>query len=185
MVGDQLKTEGQKELLKLSELSLQIDSYDDIFSDFDPRPFSQRALSDDFLQEAKRASRDKSSGTFLLQFMMPKDRRSIAEEQLIKRRLKEHFKKHYLELIKEVGRVKREGSLLIASGIIVALVGGYVGLLAEQSFFAHVGLIVLEPASWFCIWTGFDRLFFTWREQAQALHFYEKMSNADVVFESY
>lgn len=184
-MGDQGKSEAQKELLRLSELSLQIDTYDDIFSDFDPRPFSQRAVSDDFLQEARRASRDKASGSFLLQFMMPKERRSIAEEQLIKRRLKEHFKKHYLEMVREVAGVRREGSMLIATGVIVALIGGYVGLLAEQSFFAHVGLIILEPASWFCIWTGFDRIIFNWRDNKHNLDFYEKMSNADVVFESY
>ena len=52
----------QTALLKKSEISLSLDNYDDIFSDFDPRPFSQRALSDDFLIEAKKASRDKVSG---------------------------------------------------------------------------------------------------------------------------
>jgi len=35
----------KKKLLQLSEISLIIDTYDDIFSDFDPRPYSQRALA--------------------------------------------------------------------------------------------------------------------------------------------
>ena len=37
-------------------ISLWIDSYDDIFSDFDPRPFSARNISDDFLYEVKKTS---------------------------------------------------------------------------------------------------------------------------------
>ena len=60
----------KKKLLQLSEISLIIDTYDDIFSDFDPRPYSQRALSDDFLLEARKASKDKVSGTFELNFLV-------------------------------------------------------------------------------------------------------------------
>ncbi|MBI2151367.1 hypothetical protein HYU21_01420, partial [Candidatus Woesearchaeota archaeon] len=30
-------------------ISLVLDSYDDIFSDFDPRDYSEKALSEDFL----------------------------------------------------------------------------------------------------------------------------------------
>ena len=47
-----------KELLEKTQISLWLDDYADIFSDFDPRPFSQRALSDDFLNEAKKVVRE-------------------------------------------------------------------------------------------------------------------------------
>ena len=43
--------EETEKLLQQSEISLLLDSYDDIFSDFDPRPYNQRALSQDFLAE--------------------------------------------------------------------------------------------------------------------------------------
>ena len=56
---DQLELARTQKLLGLSNISLSLNSYDDIFSGFDPRPYSQRALSDDFLAESKRASRDK------------------------------------------------------------------------------------------------------------------------------
>jgi hypothetical protein len=45
-----------------NEIKLMLDTYDDIFSDFDPRPFSQRTLSEDFLEEARKASREKEMG---------------------------------------------------------------------------------------------------------------------------
>ena len=35
--------------LREGNISLVLDSYDDLFSDFDPRDYSQKALSDDFL----------------------------------------------------------------------------------------------------------------------------------------
>ena len=36
-------------------ISIVLDSYDDLFSDFDPRPYRIRALSDDFLLECKKS----------------------------------------------------------------------------------------------------------------------------------
>ena len=39
--------------LKEGNISLILDSYDDIFSDFDQRDFSERSLSDDFLIECR------------------------------------------------------------------------------------------------------------------------------------
>ena len=72
-------------------ISLILDSYDDIFSDFDPRPFAHRALSDDFLLEAKRAARDKQ-GSLELRFLIPKNERKLDAETIIKGRLREHFK---------------------------------------------------------------------------------------------
>ena len=48
--------------LREGNISLILDSYNDMFSDFDPRSFSERALSDDFLSECKRAARDKDIG---------------------------------------------------------------------------------------------------------------------------
>lgn len=172
------------EPVRAAEISLQLDTYEDIFSDFDPRPFSQRALSDDFLQEARRASRDKPNGALELRFIMPKEERSPAEEQLIKRRLKDHFHKHYVSLIGKLSAIKQKGYALIVIGILVALIGGYIALY-EHSFFAKVAIIVLEPASWFSIWSGFDHLVFNGKEQEEDMMFYEKMQNADILFESY
>ncbi len=71
-------------LLKASEISIILDTYDDIFSDFDPRPYSERALSDDFLIEANKASRDKASGQIELIFLIPQKMRNIESENLIK-----------------------------------------------------------------------------------------------------
>ncbi len=82
----------KEKLLRMSEISLWLDHYDDIFSNFDPRPYSQKALSDDFLLETKRASRDKVSGQIELKFLVKAEMRNKKQENLIRRRLKEHFK---------------------------------------------------------------------------------------------
>lgn len=81
--------------LQMANISIILDNYDDIFSDFDPRPYSERALSHDFLRECKKASIDKDDTGLELRLMIPKDKRNFATELLIRKRLKAHFLKHY------------------------------------------------------------------------------------------
>lgn len=50
----------KQSLLELAEVSILLDSYDDIFSDFDPSAYSERTLSDDFIIQAKKNFRNKS-----------------------------------------------------------------------------------------------------------------------------
>ena len=73
--------EDKSKLAGMSEISLNLDSYDDIFSDFDPRPYSERAMSQDFLAEAHRASIDKGFGQIELNFLIPKNKRKKHEDR--------------------------------------------------------------------------------------------------------
>ena len=78
-------------------ISLILDSYDDIFSDFDPRSYSEKALSDDFLEECKKAAKDKEERPEL-RLLVQKNKRDYKDEIRIKKRLREHFQRHYKEL---------------------------------------------------------------------------------------
>lgn len=173
------------ELIKASAISLTLNTYDDIFSDFDPRPYSQRALSDDFLQEMRRATRDKTSGNIELRFLMPISKRVASEEITIKRRLREHFKKHYLQELEENKNIRKRGILMTLLGLIFIVTATSIASYSPDSFVYHLIVVVLEPAGWFTAWTGMDVLFYTAKEQKSQLDFYEKMSNAEAEFISY
>ena len=95
------KTMGKIQLPVEHEISLWLDTYEDIFSDFDPRPLGQRALSDDFLSEAKRAIRERKEGSFELHLLIPTTQRSSATEAVVRKRLREHFTKHATRLAGE------------------------------------------------------------------------------------
>ena len=73
--------------LREDNIGLILNSYEDIFSDFDPRPHNVRALSDDFLLECKKASVDMND-ELELRFLIPKHKRSANEEYEIRKRLK-------------------------------------------------------------------------------------------------
>ncbi len=170
--------------LREGNVSLILDSYKDLFSDFDPRNYSERAISDDFLVECKRAVREKTTEEFELRLLIPKNKREINQENSIKRRLKTHFIKHYEEKEKEIKKIIGEGILWVCLGIIinVIVVSGFFKI--ENNIFLAF-LSILEIPSWFLIWEGLGKTFIEVRKKKSDLGFYKKMSRAQIYFLSY
>ncbi len=177
--------EKEEESEKQANISLILDTYDDIFSDFDPRPYSERAMSDDFLNEMRNASRDKPSGGIELTLSMPADKRNLTKEGLIKRRLIEHFKKHHLEMQREYKRIRNKGITLAAIGISMITAASYLASLKLESFWFHFLIILLEPGGWFLGWTGLDQLYYTIEEHKKDMRFYDKMTRCEITFVSH
>ena len=183
------KEAGQKNLLKISEISLILDNYDDIFSDFDPRPYPERALSDDFLIEAKKASRDIKSGGLSLKLMIPRKEENNEKERLIKKRLKEHFKRHAELARLEIKRIIKLGVTMTVAGSLMLFASSYISVLAgrfvTQELVLSLIYTLLEPAGWFMAWTGLDQIFYGTKEKKPEKEFYENMEKCDIVFVEY
>ncbi len=177
--------EERHKLLQMSEISLWLDTYDDIFSDFDPRPYSQRSLSDDFLMEAKKASKEKTSGRIELRFLIPRGMRNVEQEVTIKRRLHEHFKKHYEMHRDEVSGTRRMSFFAIFAGMLMMVAATYISSKKSTDFFYNLFIVILEPGGWFITWFALDQLFYAGRQQKQDLEFYKKMSRCDIEFLPY
>jgi hypothetical protein len=165
-------------------LSLWLDTYDDIFSDFDPRPYGQRALSEDFLAEARRAVRDRRDEVPELRLLVSASARNLDDEATIRKRLRDHFRKHAEQLARE-----RRRATWLSLG--VAVVGFAVmtasALLRRQpeTVTRTMLYVFLEPAGWFAVWFGFDHLFYGTRDISREHAFYRKMARTDVVFTAY
>jgi hypothetical protein len=191
----------KQNMLKMSQITLTLDTYDDLFSDFDPRPYIERALSIDFLSEIKGASREKPNGAIELKLLVPKVKRNQKDETLIIKRLRNHFRKHYEMLRKEVKKIKKIGALMIGVGffvgiLVVLVIEGVTHNMDHSMFFQNpliwlatifpsVILVLMEPASWFLIWEGMNKIAFHWQEKKPDLDFYEKMTKCEIVFEEY
>ena len=178
------------ELLHASEISLILKEYNDIFSDFDPRPYSQRTLSDDFLAEAKKASKVKKIGELELKFLAPEGKRVPAQEAMIKKRLHEYFRKHNALLHAEMHSIKMYGVKLTLLGFGMLILATYFKIIelkapADFEMLYAFMLTILEPAGWFTAWTGLDHIIYKPREKNEDHEFYEKMSRAKISFTSY
>jgi len=164
------------------QITLSLDTYDDIFSDFDIRHYSERTLSDDFLFEAKKASREKSSGRLELNFSIPKKERNLRDEAVIIKRLKAHFHKHHNRIQKEISATKKNGAMMTFAGIVMLVFAGYLSSLKSDEFIIHLTKTLLEPAGWFLAWTGMDNIIDQWKSLKHDLEFYKKMSECEIEF---
>lgn len=167
-----------------SEVRFAINNYEDIFSDFDPRPVPLKGFSEDFLQEAKRAAIVKEEKIDFI-FMIPKAGRNIKEETKIEDRLKKYFRKHLHILEKEKKKVIKKGLSFTIVGVILMFAATYLFFKFQNaSFAASFFTIMLEPASWFLFWEGLDLIIFEAKEVDPNLDFHKKMANARIRFVS-
>jgi len=180
--ASKIKEEQKEKILKLSEISLWLDTYDDIFSDFDPRPYSERSLSDDFLLEAKKAAKEKSSGKIELKFLIPDDRRNHELENVIKKRLHGHFKRHHDILHEEMTGIVKNGVAFVAIGVLMMVLAAYVAIMAANNFLLTLVVVLLEPGGWFMLWFGLDKIFYGYNQKNSELQFYEKMTKCEISF---
>lgn len=167
------------------DISLWLDDYNDLFSDFDSRDASVRAISIDFLDEAKRAAADKEQG-MQLNLLIPKNKRSSKLEHIIQHRLKNHFERHYKLLKKEKSGLIKNGLGFLLAGIILMALAAYVLTNSgEKTTITRFLLILFEPAGWFFFWEGLDVILFKPKEKKENLEFYKKLYHAQINFDSY
>lgn len=172
------------EIFRERNISLILEGYNDIFSDFDPRSFSERALSDDFLLECKRAAIDKADHGIEIILSVPKTIRNSTDEAKIKQRMKEHFHKHYLKKEKEMKKIKKEGVVWVLIGAIFLSIILY-GLVSFESVLLNSFFTILEVPSWFIMWEGMNKILLESRKDESEFRFYHKMANAHFLFKGY
>ena len=177
----------ERALLEKGEVSLVVEDYNDIFSDFDPRHFSHKALSVDFLDETRRATREIAPGKFGLRFLLPKEKRNAKDEEVIKKRLREHFKKHADLLEKDYKGIIIQGIYFLIAGLVFMFTAAYI------LFFYHNKInlvkeflvVLLEPGGWFLFWEGLSLIIFKSKVSKPDLEFYRKMVNSEIIFSHY
>jgi len=174
----------QKEEASDLEVSFWLDNYNDLFSDFDHRSYVHRAISDDFLIEARKFTGNKNGDRLELQFLIPKAKRNKNQEPIIKKRLQEHFKRHYHLLLHEHYQMRKRGLTMAGSGLIL-LAGATVIAIFHQSVILEVVMVLLQPAGWFLTWMGLESFFFRSHEKGVELGFYEKMNKGKITFHGY
>lgn len=165
--------------MKDKDISLKLDNYDDLFSDFDSRPYAEKALSHDFIQECKNASLDKKY-SFELKLSISKGKRNYENENAIKKRLKGHFQKHANQIGEEIKKIKCEGFIWCLIGIIIMFGATFLYDLNEFSY--RFLLIILEPAGWFVFWEGLRKITIEARAKKPDADFHNKMKDAKISF---
>ncbi len=169
----------------LPPVSLWIDDYSDLFSDFDPRAFSERAFSDDFITQVKKVSKDIRERVPVLRILVPHRARNDAEERTIRKRLENYFYGSYQQLVTEAKKTRLKGIYFTLSGVVLMIISSYIYYLKLPGFYPNLLLVMLEPGGWFLLWNGLDILFTYMKSRRADIAFYEKLSGVHVEFGSY
>ena len=174
----------EEEIVNKIKLSIWLDTYDDIFSDFDSRPFVERSLSDDFISEARKMSREKTSGQIELNLLMPSTLRDKNTEDIVIKSLHKHFQNYADQINIEKKASRRKGYLLTGIGAVLMVITAYTDTDIRNNFFRNVLHVIMEPAGWFLLWTGLDHIFYDSRTKEKDYIFNLKMANSEIVFMS-
>jgi len=175
-----------KKVVQTAEMALWLDGYDDIFSDFDPRPFAERALSDDFLVEMKKVVKDRGRNSYELKFLLAPEARKHSEEEVIKERLHHVFNEQYHQYMKERKGIIARGIIFVGLGVVFMSVASFLlTFFANKQFLFNFLVILLEPAGWFLFWEGLSRAMYKSEQINPEIKFYHKMAHSKIEFISY
>ncbi len=180
----------KKDNLKIKDfkaITVAIDNLDDIFTDFDPRPVEQRALSEDFLQEIKKFYREGASGQLTINFLAPiKLQKHLLKNRLdlaIVNHIKQIFKHKVLINKKILRQEQKRGLFFLIFGIIFLLIitlFGYYKTLDNLTF--DLLGVVFIPLGWFGIWEGFSKVIDNPIKLQEETKMFEKLAKAHYTF---
>ncbi len=166
----------------LSLIHMGLDSYDDIFSDFDPSPYGERLLSEDFMIEARRRYAEKKGGGLELRFSLPAKLRSQKTEALIKRRLKQYFQMKVRDAEDDVRKSRARGAMYFGAGFVVLLSVAFVPGVEALAGVAHFLEILLVPIGWFGMFDGVELLVESPRKFEKEMNFGRRLAEASYTF---
>ena len=167
---------------KQAEINILLNSYNDIFSDFDPSPYTERILSDDFIMTVKNVSKNKTGINVILRLNLPENIRDEQEEKKIATRLHNYFGNVYQQLRSEIRKKNNKGLLITFIGVIIMTMASYISFIKPEKYSVHLLLVLFEPAGWFLVWVGLDYLVYASKETKKELVFYTKMKTAEIIF---
>lgn len=167
----------------IREISIVIDDWDDIFSDFDPRPLEDRAFSEDFIYELKKRYRETKTGRILVSICAPLYLKDEKSEKIVIQRLKREFKREGLQKRKDIMRTRAFGAIFVFCGICFL---SALTLLAYYEILSRLTIdligIILMPLGWFGIWEGLSKIVDTSPRFHQDQILFEKLAKADYKF---
>lgn len=167
----------------LKEIAIVIDTWDDVFSDFDPRPLNERTLSEDFIQELKKRYRETRRGDFVVTLYAPVSLKDEKSENMVEQRLKKHFRHRFLQRQKDIIRTRIRGVIFVIFGVC------FLALLMLMTYFKIFKQLIVEilsiifmPLGWFGIWEGFSKIVDTSPGVVQEESLFSKLSKANYQF---
>lgn len=160
------------------QIDIALDTYDDIFSDFDIRTYKDRQFSRDFLDELKiRMVKNKDGSPISITLLVPSDSRSLKQEKLISKRLSLFFNERYSSYCGKRKSNSRQSAVLGLLGLVLLFVANVLSKYIGNTFRDFL----LIP-SWYFVWSACEKFFGSRKEIKKKLKYYGILSCSSVAF---
>ncbi len=166
----------------MNDIKLWLDSYDDIYSDFDSRHYLKRRISEDFLYELRNELTFTKTEINHIILLLPQNKRNAVSEEIVAKGLSNYFKTQYKFHKKECAHKLNEGILLFVVGLVIMLVNSFFSFAYKESFLIIFLRILLEPAGWFLLWAAFDFLYYDFAKLKTVRNSFQLLSNVEITF---
>jgi hypothetical protein len=168
----------------MAEVSLWLDYYDDIYSDFDSRHYLKRRISEDFLFELRNALKYKKERVLDLLLLLPEQKREEPSEATIINSLKNFFSEQFRINADKCRRKLNRGVILGVTGVIIMTLNSIIGFKGAHSLPLVALKVILEPGGWFLLWASLDFLFYDWKELKKEREFFKELAEVNIHFKS-
>lgn len=180
------KTKVESTILRIRDISIVLDTYDDIFSDFDPRSYCERRISEDFLNEIETRCLETKEGGIEVRLVIPDKVRNEESEALIIQRLRTYFENKVREQENDISDTKRHGMKIFGIGAVITFVAGLMELIPEGSgkvfqILKPLGGVLMLPG-WFTGWLGLNDIVVDTKPLMETLTWLNKLKNAEFIF---
>lgn len=164
------------------EILIALETYDDLFSDFDIRGYRERAISRDFLDELRiRLRRLGTMVGFDLVFLMPAEGRNAEDEALIIERLHTFFEERQAHYRREDRRRRLSSLLFVSIGLALSCAANF--FVQRINSFPLFKDFLLIPA-WFFVWSGLELFLKSREEIGRKKKYYSALSESRTAFKS-
>ena len=167
----------------MTGINLWLDSYDDIYSDFDSRHYLTRRISEDFLAELQTEIKN-SPVTRNMILLLPAGERNEGTEKVIGSSLHKFFIGQAKLHRNQCRRKLHKGLLFLTFGVIVMLLNSWIIYRSSESFLIICLKVLLEPAGWFLLWAGLDFLLYDFSGFKKTETFYRALSEMRIYFQT-
>lgn len=164
----------------LSSIQVALDEYDDIFSDFDPSPYTKRLLSEDFLKEIQRRYIETGKGEIEVRFTLPAALRDAKTEALIKKRIAHYFDSKIKSSDEDTAKIRRKGLVHLIAGFL--LLSADIFIYDIKDIFIRLISVITVPAGWYGMYSGLEYMFAYPGEIMERRKFYQRFERAKYEF---
>ena len=164
------------------EISIWLDKYSDLFSEYDSSHFKARTLSDNFLTEVRKLVHEVESANVELKFNLMADEPNPETEEVIISNIHDYFAAKATAAKNEMRQILRTGSLLSVAGFAIIIFMVTVGHNFSELMLVKGLEMMIDPLGWFLVWNGLDMVFVQSKKEQPTVDFNLKMTNAKLSF---